>query len=173
MTSAHPQRIIDGDGHVVEDIPAILGHMPREYVGRSFSEARGKSPFPPIDHLHSANRHYTPEGAFAVVGPDGWEDFLEDVRIDATVLYAIGERKTDITRSDLDVDSPYNTRKYRGIPPGPISSPGRKSLEAALRPAVGDWLYFVLAARDGTLFFTDDYEEFLRVADESRREGVF
>lgn len=93
--------------------------------------------------------------------------------IDATVLYAIGERKTDITRSDLDVDSPYNTRKYRGIPPGPISSPGRKSLEAALRPAVGDWLYFVLAARDGTLFFTDDYEEFLRVADEARREGVF
>ena len=93
--------------------------------------------------------------------------------IDATVLYAIGERKTGITRSDLDVDSPYNTRKYRGIPPGPISSPGRKSLEAALYPADGDWLYFVLAERDGTLFFTEDYEEFLRVADEARREGVF
>ena len=93
--------------------------------------------------------------------------------IDATVLYAIGERKTGITRSDLDVDSPYNTRKYRGIPPGPISSPGRQSLEAALYPADGDWLYFVLAERDGTLFFTDDYEEFLRVVDEARREGVF
>ena len=87
MTSANPQRIIDGDGHVVEDIAAILKHMPKEYVGRSFSEARGKSPFPPIDHLHSANRHYTPEGAFAVVGPEGWEEFLKDVRIDATVLY--------------------------------------------------------------------------------------
>ena len=87
MTSTHPRRIIDGDGHVVEDIMAIIDNMPPEYIGKSFSEARAKSPFPPIDHLHSANRHYVPEGAFAKVGPEGWEVFLEDVRIDATVLY--------------------------------------------------------------------------------------
>lgn len=93
--------------------------------------------------------------------------------IDATVLYAIGQRKTDITLTDLDFDSPYNTRKYQGLPPGPISSPGRESLHAALYPAVGDWLYFVLAERDGTLFFAEDYEEFLRVAEDARERGVF
>ena len=80
-------KIIDGDGHVVEDLASIVKYMPEEYVGRSFSEARGKNPFPPIDHLHSANRHYTPKGAFANVGREGWELFLEDVGIGTTVLY--------------------------------------------------------------------------------------
>ena len=59
----------------------------QEYIARSFSEARGKNPFPPIDHLHSANRHITPPGAFANVGREGWELFLEDVGIGTTVLY--------------------------------------------------------------------------------------
>ena len=67
------QKIIDGDGHVVEDLASIVKYMPQEYVSRSFSEARGKNPFPPIDHLHSANRHITPPGAFANVGREGWE----------------------------------------------------------------------------------------------------
>jgi predicted TIM-barrel fold metal-dependent hydrolase len=86
-TSPQPKRIIDGDGHVMEDIAAIWKYMPQEYVGRSFSDIRGKSPFPPIDHLHSANRHITPRGAFANVGTDGWESFLDDVGIHSTVLY--------------------------------------------------------------------------------------
>jgi predicted TIM-barrel fold metal-dependent hydrolase len=79
--------IIDGDGHVMEDIAAIWRYMPAEYVGRSFSDIRGKSPFPPIDHLHSSNRHFTPRGAFANVGPEGWEEFLDAVGIRAAVLY--------------------------------------------------------------------------------------
>ncbi len=87
MSTATAQKIIDGDGHVVEDIASIVKYMPEEYVGRSFSEARGKNPFPPIDHLHSANRHFTPKGAFANVGREGWELFLEDVGIGTTVLY--------------------------------------------------------------------------------------
>ncbi len=57
--------------------------------------------------------------------------------IDATVLYAIGEQKEQLTQSDLRVDSPYNTRRYPGLPPTPIASPGRDSLEAALHPADG------------------------------------
>ena len=87
MSTATAHKIIDGDGHVVEDIASIVKYMPEEYVGRSFSEARGKNPFPPIDHLHTANRHYTPKGAFANVGREGWELFLEDVGIGTTVLY--------------------------------------------------------------------------------------
>src|SRR5215813_6844875 len=81
------QKIIDGDGHVVEDIATIWKYMPQEYVGKSFSDMRGRSPFPPIDHLHTANRHFTPKGAFANVGREGWELFLEEVGIGATVLY--------------------------------------------------------------------------------------
>ena len=87
MSTAARHQIIDGDGHVVEDISTIWKYMPQEYVGRSFSDARGRSPFPPIDHLHSANRHFTPKGAFANVGREGWELFLEEVGIGTTVLY--------------------------------------------------------------------------------------
>ena len=65
----------------------IVKYMPEEYVAQKLSEARGKNPFPPIDHLHSANRHITPQGAFANVGREGWELFLEDVGIGTTVLY--------------------------------------------------------------------------------------
>ena len=47
------------------------------------------------------------------------------------------------TPSERDSDSPYNTYKAAGLPPGPIGSPGEKTIEAALNPAQGDWLYFV------------------------------
>ncbi len=93
--------------------------------------------------------------------------------IDASVLYAIGEQKEELTRSDLNVDSPYNTRRYPGLPPGPIASPGRASLEAALDPAEGPWLYYVLVDPNGTHFFTDDYQEFLDASEDAQARGVF
>jgi hypothetical protein len=87
MSAGTGQKIIDGDGHVVEDIATIWKYMPEEYIGKSFSDALGRSPFPTVDHLHTANRHFTPRGAFANVGREGWELFLEDVGIGTTVLY--------------------------------------------------------------------------------------
>lgn len=93
--------------------------------------------------------------------------------IDATVLYAIGEHKETLTQSDLQVDSPYNTRLYRGLPPTPIASPGRESIEAALNPEDGNWLYYVLVDEEGNHFFTNDFDEFNRVAEESRQKGLF
>lgn len=95
------------------------------------------------------------------------------LQMDATVLYAIGQRKSSLTLTDLDVDSPYNTRKFRGLPPTPIAAPGRESLRAAMNPEPGAWLYFVLVERDGTLFFTDDFDEFLLRAADARARGVF
>lgn len=88
MATANLERIIDGDGHIMEDIAGIVSYMPEEFRGKSFGEARAeRNPFPPIDHLHSANRHITPPGAFANVGPDGWMTFLDEVGVDSTVLY--------------------------------------------------------------------------------------
>jgi UPF0755 protein len=65
---------------------------------------------------------------------------------DPTVVYAselIGKYDGVIHQSDLALDSPYNTYKYAGLPPGPIANPGRAALEAALRPAESNLLYFV------------------------------
>lgn len=69
--------------------------------------------------------------------------------IDATVQYALGEWKKQLTQSDLEIDSPYNTRVFAGLPPGPIASPGEASLRAAARPKETDFLFYV-ARNDGS-----------------------
>lgn len=82
--------------------------------------------------------------------------------IDASIAYAVGGATNGtLTASDLDIDSPYNTRDVAGLPPTPIGLPGRASLEAAMNPADGPWLYYVLASQEGDHFFTDSYDEFL------------
>ena len=63
---------------------------------------------------------------------------------DPTVIYALGDKfDGDLTRKNLQVDNPYNTYRYRGLPPGPISIVSYDSLEAALNPLLTDYLYFV------------------------------
>jgi UPF0755 protein len=64
--------------------------------------------------------------------------------IDATVRFATGNFEEPLTESELAVDSPYNTRINAGLPPGPISSPGLASIEAAAHPAEVDYLYYVV-----------------------------
>jgi UPF0755 protein len=94
--------------------------------------------------------------------------------IDATFYYALGadRRGTGLRQSDLEIDSPYNTRKNVGLVPTPIGMPGQASLEAALNPEPGDWLYYVLANEDGTHFFTSDYDEFINAKNEAQRNGL-
>lgn len=80
---------------------------------------------------------------------------------DPTVIYAIKQIKLFdgvIRRSDLQLDSPYNTYLYAGLPPGPIANPGLESLDAALHPAPSDYLYFV-SRNDGSHVFSTNYRE--------------
>lgn len=78
----------------------------------------------------------------------------------ATVQYALGETKPHLTNADLKIDSPYNTYRYPGLPPGPIASPGRLALEAALYPAEVDHLYFVYKEDGtGTHYFSTTLQE--------------
>lgn len=90
------------------------------------------------------------------------------LEIDATVQYALaiqgseGKWKEDLTAQDLAIDSPFNTRLYGGLPPGPICSPGIESIKAALEPAEVDYLYYVATGdAEGHHIFTSSYEEFL------------
>lgn len=83
------------------------------------------------------------------------------LQCDPTVIYALekaGRYNGNLTRDDLHVDSPYNTYRYAGLPPGPIASPGRASLEAAAHPAEAPYLYFV-SRNDGTHAFASTLEE--------------
>jgi len=91
------------------------------------------------------------------------------LQIDATIQYALAKPKENLSLSDLEVDSPYNTYENPGLPPGPICSPSRQSLEAAIDPDQTGYLYYVLKANDQEHFFTDDYEAFLRAKEEAGR----
>ena len=83
------------------------------------------------------------------------------MQCDPTVIYALmraGRWNGNLRRDDLQLDSPYNTYRYPGLPPGPIASPGRASLEAAVRPADVPYLYFV-SRNDGTHVFASTLAE--------------
>jgi UPF0755 protein len=84
------------------------------------------------------------------------------LQIDATIQYALARPKVNLSLADLRVDSPYNTYENKGLPPGPICSPSRESLEAALNPGRTRYLYYVLEADGQKHFFTSDYDDFLR-----------
>jgi UPF0755 protein len=83
------------------------------------------------------------------------------LQIDATILYALERPKEELSLADLRTNSPYNTYENTGLPPGPICSPGRQSLEAAINPAETAYLYYVLKSNGEEHFFTDNYNEFL------------
>jgi len=95
------------------------------------------------------------------------------LQIDATVLYAMGEHKDVVLEKDLQVDNPYNTYRYPGLPPGPIASPGLKSIEAALYPESTNYLYYV-TKKDGSNehLFAETYEEHLKNIDKSKRTSA-
>lgn len=85
----------------------------------------------------------------------------------STVAYVLKSNQFRLTNEDLKVDSPYNTYLNKGLPPGPISSFGFASLEAAVYPADTDYLYFVLKDRDGNHYFTSNYTDFLKEKNKS------
>jgi UPF0755 protein len=83
------------------------------------------------------------------------------LQCDPTVIYALmleGRWTGNLHRQDLQIDSPYNTYRVRGLPPGPIASPGRDALEAAVHPADVNYLYFV-SRNDGTHAFASSLAE--------------
>lgn len=87
------------------------------------------------------------------------------LQIDAAVQYALGETKPELTTRDLEVDSPYNTYRHTGLPPGPIGAPGRAAILAVLAAEPGEYLYYVAKA-DGHHVFLRTYEEHLKAIEE-------
>ncbi len=88
---------------------------------------------------------------------------------DATVNYVFGYAKRRIYYKDLAVESPYNTYKYKGLPPAPIANPDIKSVEAAYNPADTDYLFFV-AKGDGYHYFSRTYAEHLEFQRNNRKK---
>ena len=102
-----------------------------------------------------------------------WNRLAKAMRLetDPTVIYGIADFDGNIRRSHLeDRENLYNTYVIRGLPPGPIASPGREALRAVVQPAESDYLFFV-SRNDGTHVFSRTYTEHARAVDKYQRRG--
>ncbi len=140
----------------LEQAAADLGYTPHELMTvASLVQAEGRGDDMPKVARVIYNRLENPD--------NGVTNGL--LQIDATVNYALGQ--SPIARLTFDqiesvADSPYNTYKQTGLPPGPIEAPGDDAIAAAANPADGDWLFYVTVNLEtGETKFTEDYDEFL------------
>ncbi|PTX58446.1 UPF0755 protein [Melghirimyces profundicolus] len=95
------------------------------------------------------------------------------LQVDATVQYALGEQKARLLYKDLKINHPYNTYRIQGLPPGPISNPGKRALKAALEPEKHDYLYYV-TRKDGSgrHYFAKTEAEHQKNIEKSKKESV-
>ncbi|MCW2622905.1 MAG: putative periplasmic solute-binding protein [Frankiales bacterium] len=138
--------------------------------------ALGRTPYEIVVVASLAEREARKDDEYAKVARVIYNRLAQKkkLEIDATVLYGLGRTKGGLTAADLAKPTPYNTRtNVVGLPPTPIASPGRKALEAALSPEEGDWIFYVVSAKDGTQFYTADYNAFLNQKNKSLAEGLF
>jgi len=80
------------------------------------------------------------------------------LQLDATLTYVTGRGSSELTKTDLKMDSPYNTYVYRGLPPTPISNPGKESINAVLDPLPNDYLFY-LHDNKGNIYYAKTFEE--------------
>ena len=83
------------------------------------------------------------------------------LQVDASFVYLLGKGTSQLSLDDLEIDSPYNTYKYRGLPPGPIANPGLGSILAAVTPAEHEYFYY-LADKKGVTHFSETFREHTR-----------
>lgn len=86
-------------------------------------------------------------------------DAFPFLQVDAAVLYGLGRTSGELSKADLEKDTPYNTYTQRGLPPGPICNPGMKSIQAALNPEENDYCYYVAMPDGSHLFATSNDEQ--------------
>jgi UPF0755 protein len=131
-------------------------------VNMTFATSRNLTPYDVLIIASMVEREVVDPAERPLVAGVSYNRLKRKMRldIDATVQFAVGEWRA-LTAKDLASDSPYNTRKFSGLPPGPIASPGLASIEAAARPKQSAFLYYV-AREDGSNrhYFAKSIEEF-------------
>jgi UPF0755 protein len=150
-------------GMTPEDILGRMAARLREQLSPSILEqirARELSVHRALTLASIIEREAVDASEMPLISAVFWNRLRRDMPLqaDPTVQYAVGRERQRLTRDDLQADSPYNTYRRLGLPPGPIASPGLAAIRAALNPAPVDYLYFV-AADDRRHHFSATLEE--------------
>ena len=144
-----------------DDTPAdvirrMLGTFNERFSAELFREARerGRTLDQIVIMASIIEREVQKDEDMALVAGVLWKRFDDGLGLaaDATVRYALDKWDEPLTAQDLALDSPYNTRRYRGLPPGPLSNPGLRALVAAVRPAPSDYYYYLSTPAGETIF---------------------
>jgi UPF0755 protein len=133
------------------------------------ARARGRTPYDVLNIASMVERETVAPEERRLVAAVIYNRLDRDMplAIDATIRYGLGIPGTrPLTKAHLASDSPYNTRRFKGLPPTPIGNPGLASIRAAARPANVDYLYYVRKPDGVHHFFTADEEEFCEKARE-------
>ena len=160
--------------------PATYSVTPNERPGVLVGQqlAAFQSAFAQVDMSYAASKNLTPYDVLTIASMIEREAHVAKDRpliaaviynrlhldmtlgIDATLLYEQGSWTHQLTVSELEANTPYNTRLRHGLPPTPICNPGLASLQAAAHPAHVDYLYYVAEGDSGEHYFTDNYADF-------------
>lgn len=121
---------------------------------------QGKTIFEIITMASLIEKEVVSDEDRAIVSGILWKRLEHNIplQVDATIIYITGKRAARISREDMQIDSPYNTYKYKGLPKGPIANPGISSIRAAIFPQESPYLYY-LSAPDGRTIFSRTLEE--------------
>lgn len=138
-------------------INKMLSNFERKVTPEMFSEIRrqGKNFYDVLIMASIIEAEVPHEQDRAVVADIFWSRLASGVALqsDATLKYVIGGKRPALTSEELKMDSPYNTYKYKGLPPTPIGNPGLSAIKAAIYPAKTDYFYF-LSTPDGQTIFS-------------------
>ena len=157
------------------DVDSILKEMSSDFDQRLTPKlrARAKEMDLSIYELVTLASLVEKEARYDEDRPKVAQVFLKRLKIgmplqsDTTFQYLRDDPKEDLTLADTKVDSPYNTYQNKGLPPGPIASPGMAAIEAVLYPASTDYLYFV-SDRDGHNHYSTNYADHEAIVEEVR-----
>lgn len=161
-----PQRAEDVLDKFLANFQQKAGHVFRENSQAS-GQASNYSPFEILIMASILEREVQTEEDMKLAAGALYNRLEIDMplQVDASLVYITGKVTGQLTAQDKLINHPYNTYVYRGLPPGPISNPGLKAINAALNPTPNEYLYY-LSAEDGTTIFGKTLEEHNRNREE-------
>ena len=161
----------------VQALRAMVSRFNQEMTSLGFvaaAQARHRSPYDVLTMASIVQREGRLDSDFPRIAEVFYNRLTKHMNLgsDATLYYVKPLNYGLLTASDLQLNSPYNTRKFPGLPPTPINSPGELALRAALNPTTGPDLYFVTIDKAGHAAFATNLKDFNRLVAQSRANGV-